>query len=420
MGGIGIGAAGIMGIAIEDIPEPVLAGSPTAGGALTAGTYKYYLTAINAVGETNVSNEITVTTAAGNLTATLTWSAVTGATGYKVYRTAAAGATGTELLVITLGAVVTYADVAVGSPSGALPTTNTAFNPGIYTAPTKYVPFMSESIKYVQATQWRRPIRQSAGIIGAVPGDVHIEGDLSVEAMEDVLVYFLHCARTSVAKTGSTPNFIYTYTPTAQAIPTRTMSITIDRDSGVVFGYIGCVVSSIKWSVSNGLLMTDISIIGRDEATQATPTPTWPTTTPFGAGQYSVEFPTGTPVLDTDTFEFTCDDQGVAQFRLKSTSRGSQFINYGERNCTLHAERDFTDRTDYDNFKALTSQSVTITASKGSNNSISMLIPVAIKDTYEVSLSGEGALVRGVIQYQNVIDGTGKEYQYTVKTQENI
>jgi hypothetical protein len=47
-------------------------------------------------------------------------------------------------------------------------------------------------------------------------------------------------------------------------------------------------------------------------------------------------------------------------------------------------------------------------------------MPVAIKDTYEVGLSGEGALVRGVIQYQNVIDGSGKEYQITVKTQESL
>src|SRR5882757_444073 len=162
----GIGAAGILGVAVEDLPEPVLAGSPTAGGALTAGIYKYYLTAINAVGETNLSNEITVTTAAGNLTATLTWAAVTGATGYKVYRTAAAGATGTELLVTTLGAVVTYADAAVGAPAGALPTTNTAYTPGTYTAPTKFIPFMSETLTSVQATTWRRPIRQSADIIG--------------------------------------------------------------------------------------------------------------------------------------------------------------------------------------------------------------------------------------------------------------
>lgn len=421
MSGIGIGAAGVMGIAIEDLTEPVQSALATAttGGTITAGTYKYVVTAINAVGETLASNEQTIVTTGSTSTVTVTWAAVTGATGYNLYKTAAGGATGTELKYKTVGLVTSDVDTAPGSPAGALPASNTAYNPGTYVAPTKYVPFMTEAIKFIQATQWRRPIRQSAGIIGAVAGDVHIEGDIELEVLEDVIVYFLHCGRNTVLKSGSS-NYTYTYTPTPVAIPPRTFSLTIDRDSGVVFGYVGCVVSAMKFHLNNGMLTCTISVLGRDEATQSTPTPTWTTTTPFGAGQYSVEFPTGTPVFDTDTFEFTCDDQGVPQYRMKNTGRGAQFINYGERNCTLHAERDFTDRTDYDNFKALTSQTVTITASKGANNSFSVLMPVAIKDTYEVGLSGEGALVRGVIQYQNIIDGTGKEYQITVKTQESL
>src|SRR5215467_1493851 len=116
-----------MGIAFEVLPPPVQSAiTQSAGGALTAGTYKYYVTAINALGETTVSNEQSGTTAAGNLTNVLTWGAVTGATGYKIYRTAASGATGTELLLATVGLVTTYNDAAVGSPAGAFPTINTA------------------------------------------------------------------------------------------------------------------------------------------------------------------------------------------------------------------------------------------------------------------------------------------------------
>jgi hypothetical protein len=135
---------------------------------------------------------------------------------------------------------------------------------------------------------------------------------------------------------------------------------------------------------------------------------------------YTIEVPTGSTVLDTDTFEFTVEDNAEAQFRLKSTGRGAQFIKYGERNSTMTLERDFESRTDYDLFKAVTAQSVTLTASKGVNNSIIMLAPVAIKDTYEVGLSGQGDLVRASIAYQNIIDGTGKSWQITIKTQEDI
>ncbi len=416
---IGIGAAGIAGIAVEQLTPPVLAGSATAGGALTAGVYKYYVTAINANGETTVSNEITVTTSAGDLTAALTWGTVTGATGYKVYRTAAAGATGTELLRATLGVVLLYNDVAVGSPAGAFPTTNTAVAPGTYVAPTKFFPFNSESIVSTNETIWRRPIRQSADIIGAVAGNYHTEGDLELESLEDVVIYFLWASRTTVVRTGTTPNWIYTVTPTSAATANKTFSLTLVRN-GIVFGYVGIVTSSFKFGIDNGLLTFGVTLMGTDEAVQSLPTPTWPTTVPFGAGSYTVEVPTGSTVLDTDTFEFSVEDNAEAQFRLKSTGRGAQFIKYGERNSTLNMERDFEARTDFDAFKAVTSQSVTLTASKGANNSIVILAPVAIKDTYEVNNGGQGDLVRATIAYQNIIDSTGKSWEITIKTQETI
>lgn len=289
--------------------------------------------------------------------------------------------------------------------------------PGTYVPPTKFVPFMSESLITSQETVWRRPIRQSADILGAVPGNFHMEGELSMEALEDIVLYFLAASRTAIVKTGTTPNFIYTVTPTSAGVATKTLSITIVRN-GIVFGYTGVTTSSFTFSISDGLLMFDVSLMGRDEAVQSVPTPTWPTSTPFGAGQYSIEFPTATPVTDTDTFEWSVEDNAEPQFRLKSTGRGANFIKYGERNATMSAERDFDSRTDYDAFKALTGQSVTITASRGINNSISLVAPAAIKDSYEVTAPGQGDIVRASVTYQLVMDATGKSWEITLKTQE--
>lgn len=291
--------------------------------------------------------------------------------------------------------------------------------PGTYVAPTKYFPFNSESLITSQETVWRRPIRQTADIIGAVPGNFHMEGDLAIEALEDVALFFLWASRVLIVKTGTTPNFTYTITPTAAAVATKTLSLTIVRN-GIVFGYLGVTTSSFSFTVEDGLLMMNLSLMGRDEAVQSLPSPTWPTSTPFGAGMYSVEIPTATPVLDTDTFEWTVEDNAEPNFRLKSSGRGAQFIKYGERNSTMHLERDFDSRTDYDAFKALTSQSITISATRTANNSITLLAPVAIKDTYEVTAPGQGDLVRASIDYQNIIDGTGKSWQITIKSQEDI
>jgi hypothetical protein len=417
----GIGAGGYAGIAFETLtPVVALAATPTAGGALTAGVYKYYITALNASGETSISNELTGTTSAGNLTNVITWTAVTGATGYKIYRTAAAGATGTELLLATVGLVTTYNDAAVGVPAGALPAFNSAFSNGTYTAPQKFFAFNNESLKAVQDTVWRRPIRQSADVVGSSPGNLHIEGDIAMEAFEDVLPYFFFCARMTCVKSGSNPNYVYTFTPIPDAIPPRTCSLTIQRTSGAIFGYVGCVISAIKFTIENGELICTVSILGTNEATQAAPSVSFLNTAPFGAGQYSIELPTGTPVFDTDTFEFGIDDSGTSQFRLKNTNRGAQFIAYGERTTTLQVQRDFVDKTDYAAFLAYTSQTVTLTATKGTNNSISILAPVAMRDTFEVALSGQGDLVRATVNYQIMLSASPAAYQIVVKTQELV
>jgi len=414
----GIGGGGLMGLAIELLTPPVIAGVAQSGGALTAGAYKYYVTALSALGESTVSNEVTVTTAAANLTAHITWGAVTGATGYKIYRTAAGGATDTELLRATVGAVLLYDDIAVGVPSGAFPTINTAFAYGVYNVPTKFFPFNTESLKFDQATVWRRPIRQSVDVLGGVDGNVHVNGDIEMEALEDVIVYFILASRVAATKVVAGPNITYTFLPTPNATPVLSLSLTVVRNNEV-FGYTGCVVSSFTVTPSDGLLMFNMSIIGSDETEQAMPSPVYTTTEPFGAGQYEVNI-AGTQVFDTDSFEFTVNDNAEPQFRLKNTGRGAQYVKFGERESTITMERDFFNRDDYDAFKALTAQAIFIEAEKTANNRVKVTAPVSIKNTYEVGLSGQGDLVRAAIEYMNVIDASGDSYAIEIATQENI
>lgn len=289
--------------------------------------------------------------------------------------------------------------------------------PGTYLAPTKFVPINSESLQYMGEPQYRRPIRQSADVVWAVPSNAHIEGDVEMDALDDVVPYFLLTGRTSVVKSGTT-NFTYAFTPTALAIPAKTMSITVVRN-GIVFAYTGMVTSSFAFALNENILGFNCAMLGRDEATQSAPgSVTWGTTTPYGAGQYSLEVPNGTVVTDSDAFEWTVEDNGEPQFRAKN-SRGAQFINFGERNVGLSITRDFDSKTDYDNFKAITSQRVTLTATKGANNSIALDIAAAYKNSYEIGLSGQGDLLRGEIEYTGVL-ASPAAYTITVKTQEDI
>lgn len=293
---------------------------------------------------------------------------------------------------------------------------------GTYLAPTNFVPIENESLAWVQETIWRRPIRASADIVGAVDGNGRVEGDLSMEAFEGVVALFLHAARATVTKTADGTDFTYEFVGNANAVPDETLSITVVRN-GQVFGYTGCVVGSFNFTVEDGLLKFNPTILGRDEASQALPSPVWENdigAQPFGAGRYNLQIPTSTQIFDADGFDFGVDDSPEAQYRLKTGSRGAQFIAFGERSVTLSLERDFETRTDYDTFKALTASSVTLMATKGAENSIELEIPAAIKDTYEIGLSGQGDLIRGSIAYNGVLDDDGNAYKITVKTQEDI
>jgi len=110
-------------------PAAPTAATATTGGTIPAGTQSYRLTATAGGGETLPSTAVTQATTGSTSTVTLTWVAVSGATGYKVYgRTA-----GAELLIATVGAVTTYIDTGSVTPAGALPTANTSNTAGAAT-----------------------------------------------------------------------------------------------------------------------------------------------------------------------------------------------------------------------------------------------------------------------------------------------
>lgn len=292
---------------------------------------------------------------------------------------------------------------------------------GTYVAPAKFFPIQSESITYNTEQMQRRGIRQTPDILGVIPSTFSVEGDIEMEAFEEVVPYFLMAGRTNTVISGTTDK---TYTITGANCGTlgtlgKTLSVTIVRN-GTVQGYTGVQVSSFEFSTSDGVLMFKVSVIGLDEATQADPTETYPATqTPFGPGMYDIEIPLATDVFDVDEFTFTVEDNLTGAQRLRAT-RGPSFLHYGERTVALSLARDYVNRTDYDAFKALTAQNIKILATKGANNSIQINMPVAYKESYEFNLSGQGDLIRAQIAYFGAVGGGGFGYEIIIKTQEAI
>jgi hypothetical protein len=116
--------------ALAAIGTPVLTLGTTSssGGTLAAGTYFWKITAINASGETVGSNEVTATTTGATSSQPLSWVAITGSTGFKVYRGTVAGAE--NVLVTTLGLVTSYTDTGSAGTAGTVPSVGSTGSKG--------------------------------------------------------------------------------------------------------------------------------------------------------------------------------------------------------------------------------------------------------------------------------------------------
>lgn len=278
---------------------------------------------------------------------------------------------------------------------------------GTYVAPTKYLNLRNESLKYVQEPLWRRLLRGTADVSGVLAGNTRVEGSIEVEIIEDELVNLLLAARGAIVKTGASTPWTYTYTPNQVAVPTKTLSITVVRN-GLAFGYTGCVISALSMTTDNGLLIGTFDILGNDEAAQSLPTATFSSLLPYSTNKYSIEIPTATQVFDVENFTFSLNDNAEAQYRLKNTGLGAQFVKFGERSVELSMTKDFQDRTEYDSFKALTAKSVRVKASKSASQSVQITLPVAVLDTYDISgLSGQADLIMAEVKYVGTNTGAG-------------
>lgn len=116
--------------AVAAIGTPVLTlgTTSTTGGTLPAGATFWKLTAINAAGETVGSNEVTATLTGSTSSQPLSWPAITGSTGFKLYRGTVAGAENT--LVATLGLVTSYTDIGAAGTAGTVPVTGSTGSKG--------------------------------------------------------------------------------------------------------------------------------------------------------------------------------------------------------------------------------------------------------------------------------------------------
>ena len=298
---------------------------------------------------------------------------------------------------------------------------------GTYAAPTKFLPIRSESLALVEDRQYRMNIRGLADRQNPIQGYTRIEGDIEFEVTSTTLPYFLYLARVAPSRTGVGP-YVYTFAPANVTLPTTAAGVTNRKTGSLyvkrgdnVFGYAGCSVGRLAFSVVDSILMCTASLMGLTEADQTEDAETFDTKQPYSAGDVTFEFGVSAAPARTDFDSVTIDlnDNAENQQRIKAGT-GPAYITWGEREVSGSADHDFDTKDDYDRFVAQTKLELILTGSNSATDDEVELKVVAVAiDSYQTNLTALGELVRASFDYHGYYD-TGDVYSFVVKTTESI
>lgn len=281
------------------------------------------------------------------------------------------------------------------------------------TAGTLFVPILSESVQYTEDKYYSEQIRQQVIESEQKPSYYHVEGDVTMEVDTSFLPYFLYCSRFTPTKTGAASPFTYKFVPstagsatTAAGAGTRkTASITVVRN-GIGFGYAGCVMGGMEFTIEDGTLRVTFNVMGLSEETPSgLGTPVWAAAKLLGADahQIFVDAPGATPAFATPATNFNgytvnINHNAEAQNRIRS-DRSASYISYGKTEPTLDTELDFEDKTEYDNFKNSAKKAYRVesigdgAAYAASVDAVRIDFNNASYDTYELGLGGMAELI---------------------------
>jgi len=288
-------------------------------------------------------------------------------------------------------------DVAGGGHIGlALETSH-----GTYKAPEKFAAVYSESVQEIRTDSYRVPMVGRAVASGKNPGRQHVAGDLTMEALPEVMAYFLLASRwgANVQKTGASAPFTYSATNSSVVHlkdNSRSLTLVADR-AGVGFAYLGCqVVQTVINFGDGGVPMVTYSIIGQRQTEDYTPgAVVLPTELPFSVDETAIAIAGTSPRgdIDAESTSFTLNDNGEPKFNLTGEDR-ADYVKFGEFIGESSYEIDFEDKADYAIWKARTAQEIILHCEKAANQIFDLEFHGAMYDTFEVSLSGIGDQVR--------------------------
>jgi hypothetical protein len=307
---------------------------------------------------------------------------------------------------------------------------------GTYVPPTVFVPILSESLEWTEDKYLSEQIRQQSIHSEAKNSYYHIEGDLEFEVDANYLPYFLYATRHTATKTGAGP-YEYKFVPNSMAVagpPAKSLSFTMVKN-GVVFSYVGCVLTGFEFNISTdtGILMCTLNVMGlREDGTKTDPTEVWLAPDLFGADAHQLylgaaaAIPTFTaPDINHNGFTFSANFNANAENRIRA-DRGASYISFGITEGTVSAEIDFLARAEFDFFTAASKRAVKMESINGAATYALATSAVRLQannyffNTYSIPLEGMGDLISADTEGRMLGITGGDAYEIHVKSAANI
>lgn len=307
------------------------------------------------------------------------------------------------------------------------------------TAGTVFIPILRETLDYKEDGYYSPAIKQQTIENSREQTYYHVEGEVELEFDSNFVPYLMHLGRHNIAKSGAGP-FVYTYTPSSAGSATtaasgnveRTASLTVIRN-GVGFGYGGCAVNTINFTLDNGILKMTFGVQGLSETTPGgLGSPAWSAPSLMGAAAHSVYVDTaGTApafaAADLTFNGFTADFNYNAQAQNRiNASRAAAYISFGQTEATYNTELDFLSKTEYDNLKNNTRRAIKFESLKGgatlalASEAFQCNFFNSAYDTYDVALPNMGDLVMASVTGRALAIAGGNPYSLVVKSPVSI
>lgn len=309
---------------------------------------------------------------------------------------------------------------------------------GTWTAPTVWIPVLSEGFRYVENRYFSPQIREESMFSDVKQGYYHIEGDMEMEADARFLPYLLHAAPHTIGKTGTGP-WEYTFVPSGAGSTStgagniqKTLAITIIRNAQV-FRYSGCTCGSLRFFIDEGILKFGTNLFGEEEVAAGAPgAPSWVASSLYGADASAIfsDAAGATPAFATqemgfEGFTWEANFNPTAENRI-IRERSANYIAFHQTEISLDTTLDFENRTEYDNFVATTQKAFRLESLNGgvsfaaATDAVRVDTNRVVYETYDLGLSGLADIIKAGVTGQGIALASGDAYKLWVKSPINI